>query len=71
MTGDEIEAFVIGLLPIYTRKKPNPKSGQPDCPVTVKEKEGFRTLIKTKIEQANSEEERKHIIDKYTKLFSE
>lgn len=71
MTTEEIEAFVVSLLPIYTRKNPNPKSGKPDCPVTVREKEGFRFLIKTKLGAAKTEEERKKVIDKYTKLFSE
>lgn len=70
MTAEQIEAFVMNLLPIYTRKNPNPKSGKEDCPVTVKDKEGFRFLISTKLKAAKTEQERKAVIDKYTKLFS-
>jgi hypothetical protein len=66
-TFDEIIARVI---PIYTRKRPNPKSNQADCPITKREKEHFRRLMKTKLEAAKTEEERQKVIDHYKEKWS-
>lgn len=64
-----IDEIIEQTIPIYTLKKPNPKSGKEDCPVTVKEKEGFRMMMKIKLEAAKSDKERQGIIDKYKKMF--
>lgn len=65
----DIDAVVAETIPIYTQKKPNPKSGKPDCNITKREKEHFRTVLKIKIRAANTEDERKEIIEHYKRLF--
>jgi hypothetical protein len=67
-TFEEIAAKII---PIYTRKRPNPKSGEADCPITTREKERFRALMKTKLEAAQTEEELQKVIDHYKEKWSE
>lgn len=67
-TLDEIIARVI---PIYTMKRPNPKSGKADCPNTKTEKRHFRTVMRTKLGAAKTEEERQKVIDHYKEKWSE
>lgn len=64
-----IRTLVAQAIPIYTLKNTNPKSGKPDCPVTTREKEHYRTVMKLKLGAAKTEQERKKWIDHYTKLF--
>lgn len=66
-----IDKVIAVIIPIYTDKHPNPKSGKKDCNITKREKEHFRTVMKIKLEAAKTEEERKQIIDHYKQLFSE
>jgi hypothetical protein len=66
-----IDEIVAKAIPIYTWKKLNPKSGQKDCPQTKREKEHFRSVMKIKLEAAQTNEERQKVIDHYTNLFSE
>lgn len=68
MTDDDI---VNSAIPIYTHKKPNPKSGKPDCNITRMEKEHFRTVMKIKIGAAKTEEDRQKVIDHYKSAWSE
>ena len=56
-------------IPIYTIKKPNPKSGKEDCPQTTADKKRFREIMREKISEAASKEEVNNIIDKYKKMF--
>lgn len=67
----DIDEIVANAIPIYTRKKPNPKSGKEDCPITTREKEHFRYVMKNKLGAAKTEEERLKIIEYYKQLFSE
>lgn len=67
--NNAIEELVNATIPIYTRKKPNPKSGKADCPNTKKEKEHFRKVMKEKLEAAKTIEERQKVIDHYKSLF--
>jgi hypothetical protein len=67
----DIDKLVGIVIPIYTRKKPNPRSGKKDCPITKREKERFRVLMKKKLMAAKTEEERQKVIDHYKGLFSE
>lgn len=69
--NNDIEELAIRAIPIYTRKKPNPKSGKQDCRITVREKEHFRSVMKMKLKAAQTEEARRVIIDHYTNLFNE
>jgi hypothetical protein len=64
-----LDAIVAEAIQIYTLKKPNPKSGKADCRITVKEKEGFRMMMKIKLEAAKNDKEREQIIEKYKKMF--
>lgn len=67
-----IDIDVVGqAIPIYTRKKPNPKSGKPDCNITVTEKKNFRLIMKSKLSRAETEQERQGIIDHYKQLFEQ
>jgi hypothetical protein len=66
----EIDNIVAKAIPVYTRKKPNPKSGKADCNITRREKEHFRAVMKMKL-QAAREGDRQNIIDHYTNLFNE
>jgi hypothetical protein len=66
----EIDNIIAQAIPIYTRKKPNPKSGKEDCNITKREKEHFRAVMKMKMEAAG-EGDRRNIIDHYTNLFNE
>jgi hypothetical protein len=66
-----IDALIAQTIPIYTIKKPNPKSGKEDCPITVREKEHFRTVMKVKLGAAITGEDKQNIIDHYTNLFNE
>jgi hypothetical protein len=68
MSVDEI---VAGAIPIYTVKRPNPKSGKPDCNITKMEKEHFRYVMKTKLQAAKTVEERQKVIDHYKSKWSE
>jgi len=68
MTDEEI---VNSTIVIYTRKKPNPKSGRADCPNTRMEKEHFREIMKIKLGAANTEEERQKVIEHYKSVWSE
>lgn len=68
---NDFEELVNSAIPIYTRRKPNPKSGKEDCRITVREKEHFREVMKMKLEAATTEEARQKIIDHYTNLFNE
>lgn len=65
----DLDSIVSTVIPIYTLKNPNPKSGKPDCPITTREKEHYRTVMKLKLGAAKTEQERKKWIDHYTKLF--
>jgi hypothetical protein len=67
----DIDNIVAQAIPIYTMKRPNPKSGKGDCPVTKQEKNHYRTIMKTKLEAATTDEARQKVIDHYTNLFSE
>lgn len=66
----DIEEEVIKAIPIYTLKKPNPKSGKPDCNITVREKEHFREIMRIKLRAAKDEEKEKQIIEHYKRLFN-
>jgi hypothetical protein len=69
MVADDIEKVIEQTIPIYTRKKPNPKSGKPDCNITVTEKNHFRYVMKMKLQAAKTDEERQRVIDHYKQLF--
>ena len=71
MATEGIEKVIAQAIPIYTRKKPNPKSGKEDCNITVREKNNFRLIMKSKLTRAKTEEDRKKVIDHYTNLFNE
>lgn len=66
-----LEDIINVTIPIYNLKKPNPKSGKADCPITKMEKEHFRAVMKIKMEAAKTEEERQGIIDHYKRKWSE
>jgi len=66
-----IDKIIEETIPIYTLKKPNPKSGKPDCPVTTREKEHYRSVMKMKLGAAITDEERQKVIDHYKGLWSE
>lgn len=66
----KIEELIIQTIPIYTIKNPNPKSGQPDCRITTREKENFRAIMKMKLMAARSDEEKQKLVDHYKQLFS-
>ena len=66
-----LQALIEAAIPIYTRKRPNPKSGKPDCNITVTEKKNFRLIMKSKLSRAKTEEDRQKVIDHYKELFSE
>jgi hypothetical protein len=69
---DDILTDVIEtIIPIYTLKNLNPKSGKQDCPITKREKERFRTLMKEKLMAAKNDEERQKVIDHYKQLFEQ
>lgn len=65
-----IDELVIKTIPIYTIKNPNPKSGRPDCRITTREKENFRMIMRAKLQQARTAQERQKIVDHYKQLFS-
>lgn len=65
------EEIINASIPIYTRKRPNPKSGQPDCPNTKRDKEHFRKIMRIKLGAAKTEKERQGIIDHYKSKWSE
>jgi len=67
---NQLHITIAGAIPIYTRKKPNPKSGKADCRITVREKEHYRTIMKMKMEAAATEEARQKVINHYTNLFN-
>ena len=67
----QMDAVIDLAIPIYTIKKPNPKSGKPDCPITKREKEHFRYLMKVKLQAAGTDEERQKVIDHYKSKWSE
>jgi hypothetical protein len=66
-----IQLIINQAIPVYTRKKPNPKSGKPDCPITTREKEHFRYVMKMKLQAAKTDEERQKVIDHYKTKWSE
>lgn len=66
-----IDKIVEETIPIYTDKRPNPKSGKKDCNITKREKEHFRYVMKTRLHAAKTEEERLSIIDHYKSKWSE
>lgn len=68
---DVIDDVIANVIPIYTIKKPNPKSGKPDCNITTREKEHFRNVMKMKLQAAGTEEERQKVIDHYKSKWSE
>lgn len=67
----DIDKIVEQTIVIYTEKRPNPKSGKKDCNITKREKEHFRTVMKTRLQAAKTEEERQSIIDHYKSKWSE
>jgi repressor of nif and glnA expression len=67
----ELALDCIAEIPIYTNKNPNPKSGKPDCNITRMEKEHFRTVMKMKLQAANTDEERQKVIDHYKSKWSD
>jgi hypothetical protein len=67
----QLDIIVEETIPIYTMKRPNPKSGQADCPITTREKEHFRYLMKAKLQAAKTDEERNKVIDHYKPLFEQ
>lgn len=72
MTKEMVIDFIVtSAIPIYTRKKPNPKSGRADCPNTVRDKQHFRELMKIKLGAAKTEEQRQKVIDHYKSVWSE
>lgn len=71
MATEDIEKVIEQTIPIYTIKKLNPKSGKEDCPITKREKERFRHIMKTKLLTAKTEEDRQQIIDHYKQLFEQ
>ena len=66
----QLKTAIEQAIPIYTMKKPNPKSGKGDCPVTKQEKNHYRVIMKTKLEAARTDEERQKVIEYYTNLFN-
>lgn len=66
-----IDDVVAKAIPIYTRKKRNPKSGKWDCNITVREKEHFRAVMKIKMNAAQTDEQRQNIIDHYKSKWCE
>lgn len=66
-----LDQIVNLTIPIYTIKKTNPKSGKPDCPITTREKEHFRYVMKMKLQTATTNEERQKVIDHYKSKWSE
>jgi hypothetical protein len=68
---DIIDQVVNLTIPIYTIKNLNPKSGKPDCPITTREKEHFRYVMKMKLQAAGTDEERQKVIDHYKSKWSE
>jgi hypothetical protein len=71
MMVDDIEKLIAVAIPIYTQNKPNPKSGKPDCNITVMEKKNFRLIMKSKLTAAKTEQERQKVIDHYKELFEQ
>jgi hypothetical protein len=71
MAVGDIDKVIAATIPIYTQKKPNPKSGKPDCNITVMEKNNFRLIMKSKLTAAKTEQEGQKVIDHYKELFSE
>lgn len=71
MAVEDIEKVITETIPIYTMKHPNPKSGQPDCPITKMEKEHFRKIMMVKLGAAKTKEERQTVIDHYKSKWSE
>jgi hypothetical protein len=71
MNNISFDDAIVNAIPIYTRKKPNPKSGNEDCPITKREKEHFRNVMKIKLNAAKTEKEQQDIIEHYKQLFSE
>lgn len=66
-----VEEIVNRTIVIYTQKNLNPKSGKPDCPITVREKEHFRYMMKLKLGAVITEKERQDIIEHYKQLFEQ
>jgi hypothetical protein len=67
----QMKEIIDRTIPVYTNKRPNPKSGKPDCNITVIEKKNFRLIMKSKLIRAETEEERQGIIDHYKRLFEQ
>jgi hypothetical protein len=67
----DIDKVIAETIPIYTVKRPNPKSSKPDCNITVTEKKNFRLIMKSKLMRAETDEERQGIIDHYKELFEQ
>jgi hypothetical protein len=71
MTEAEIDKVVADAIPIYTERRPNPKSGKWDCNITRNEKNHFRYLMKAKLMAALTDKERQKVIDHYKSIWSE
>jgi hypothetical protein len=67
----DFDIIIEQAIPIYTMKRPNPKSSKWDCNITKREKQHFRALMKIKLQAADSDEARQKVIDHYTNLFNE
>jgi hypothetical protein len=67
----QLDQIIERTIPIYTIKNLNPKSGKEDCPITKREKERFRHIMKTKLLTARTEEDRQKVIDDYKQLFEQ
>lgn len=68
---ETFDELVERIIPIYTIKNLNPKSGKQDCPITTREKEHFRYVMKMKLQAAGTDEERQKVIDHYKSKWSE
>lgn len=49
MITEIIDKLCAEVIPIYTRKNPDPKTGEPDCPLKRQHKDGKRYMMKQRL----------------------
>lgn len=64
----EIGELVAKTIPIYTNKKPDPKTGKEDCRLTKLFKEQRRLSMKNRLIEANGDQNKiKEIVERYAR----
>lgn len=49
MITEMLDSICAEIIPIYTRKNPDPLTGEPDCPLKRQHKDGKRYMMKQKL----------------------